>query len=84
MKDDGEERADPILHRSLIGRILYLNASRLEIMFDVNLLFRYMKSSNTKHFGAVKRVLRCNRGGIDYGIRYRSVENGDLLGYSDS
>ena len=58
MKDDGKERADPKVYRSLIGSLLYLAASRPDIMFTVSLLSRYMQSPNTKHFGAAKRVLR--------------------------
>ncbi|XP_049396791.1 uncharacterized protein LOC125860808 [Solanum stenotomum] len=44
MKDDGEERADPKVYRSLIGNLLYLTASRPEIMLTVSLLSRYMQS----------------------------------------
>ncbi|KAH0728094.1 hypothetical protein KY284_003959 [Solanum tuberosum] len=84
MKDDGEERADPKVYRSLIGSLLYLTASRLDIMFAGSLLSRYMQSPSTKHFGAAKRVLRYIRGMINYRIWCRNVENGAFIGYSDS
>ncbi|PHU18550.1 hypothetical protein BC332_14245 [Capsicum chinense] len=84
MKDDGEEHADSKLYRSLIGSLLYLTATRPNVMFVSNLLSRYMQCPSTKHFGAAKRVLRYIRGTTDYGIWYKSVENGALIGYSDS
>lgn len=55
MKDDSEERADPKLYRSLIGSLLYLTASRPDVMFAASLLSRYMQSPSIKHFGAAKR-----------------------------
>ncbi|XP_015168571.1 uncharacterized mitochondrial protein AtMg00810-like [Solanum tuberosum] len=83
-KDDGEERENPKVYKSLIGSLLYLTTSMPDIMFAVSLLSRYMQSLSTKHFGAAKRVLRYIRGTINYGIWYRNVENGALIGYSDS
>lgn len=68
MKDDSEEREDPKLYRSLIGSLLYLTASRPDVMFAASLLSRYMQSPSIKHFGAAKRVLRYIRGTIEYGI----------------
>ncbi|PHU03205.1 hypothetical protein BC332_28456 [Capsicum chinense] len=84
MKDDGEERADSKLYRSLIGSLLYLTATRPDVMFATSLLSRYMQCPSTKHLGAAKRVLRYSKGITDYGIWYRSMENGVLIGYSDS
>lgn len=55
MKDDSEEREDPKLYRSLIGSLLYLTASRPDVMFAASLLSRYMQSPSIKHFGAAKR-----------------------------
>lgn len=84
MKDDGEEMVDSKLYRSLVGSFLYLTAIRIDVMFAANLLSRYMQSPNTKHFGAVTRVLRYIRRTIDYGTWYRSVEDGAFIGYLDS
>ncbi|KAM3378134.1 secreted RxLR effector protein like [Capsicum galapagoense] len=83
MKDNGEERADSKLYKSLIESLLYLTAPRTDVMFTASLLSRYMQCPNTKHFGAAKRVLRYIRGTTDYVIWYKCVENRVLIGYSD-
>ena len=61
-----------------------MTASKPDIMFAASLLSRYIQNPSIKHFGAAKRMLRYIRGTTDYGIWYRSVENGTLIGYSDS
>ena len=84
MKNDGEAKADATLYRSLIGSLLYLTASRPDVMFSASLLSRYMQNPSQRHFGAAKRVLRYIKGTIDMGIWYIRVENGALIGFIDS
>lgn len=68
MKDDGEEKANKNIYRTVVGSLLYLTASRPDLMFSISLLSRYMQNPSVKHFGAAKRVPRYNRGTIDYVI----------------
>ncbi|KAI9200548.1 hypothetical protein LWI28_009701 [Acer negundo] len=41
-KEDGAKKADAAVYRSLIGSILYLTATKPDIMFTAGLLSRYM------------------------------------------
>ena len=85
-KDDDFEKIDEGLYRSLIGSLLYLTASRPDILFVVSVLSRFMHSPSEKHFLAGKRVLRYIKVTVALGVQFsRSVE-GDLklLGYSDN
>ena len=74
-KEDGAEKVDEKLYRSLIGCLMYLSASRPDILHAVSLLSRYMNCASRIHFQAVKRVLRYVKGTIDFGIRYHYVKN---------
>ena len=43
-KNDGEPEADASKYRSLIGSLLYLTATRPDIMYATSLLSRFMQS----------------------------------------
>ncbi|CAJ2637049.1 unnamed protein product [Trifolium pratense] len=83
-KEDGAERVDENLYRSLIGCLMYLTATGTDIMYVVSLLSRYTHCASEIHFQAAKRILRYVKGTVDYGIRFNQVQNFRLLGYSDS
>lgn len=83
-KDDGEPKVEGSTFRSLIGSLLYLTATRPDLMFSASLLSRFMQSPSQKHFGVAKRVLRYLKGTANYGIYYTNVEDATLIGYSDS
>ena len=83
-KDDGASRVDSSLYRSLIGSLLYLTATRPDIMFAATLPSRFMQNPSQIHFGAAKRILRYLQGTLDYGICYKAGENLNLIVYSDS
>ena len=83
-KHDGEKKVNSSLFRSLIGSLLYLISTRLDIMFAASLLSRFMQEPSQVHFGAAKRVLRYLQGTMDYGIMYKFGGNLKLIGYYDS
>ena len=71
-------------YRSLIGSLLYLCATRLELMFVASMLSRFMKCSSQLHYVIVKRVLRYIKGITDYGIWYLKDKSADLVGFTDN
>ncbi|WVZ62639.1 hypothetical protein U9M48_012359 [Paspalum notatum var. saurae] len=68
---------DQSTYRSMIGSLLYLTASRLDIMFSVCLCARFQAAPKESHLTAVKRILRI-------GLWYPKGAKLELLGYSDS
>ncbi|KAI5336241.1 hypothetical protein L3X38_015508 [Prunus dulcis] len=83
-REDGSEAADESLFRKIIGSLLYLTATRPDIMFSASLLARFMHNPSKMHYGAAKRVLRYIQGTIDYGIEYVTGKSALLVGYCDS
>jgi hypothetical protein len=75
---------DPTLYRSMIGSLMYLTASRPDIMFPTCLLARYQASPKSSHIDAVKRIFRYLKGCPDRGIRYPCADSLELAAYSDS
>ncbi|KAL0310316.1 UNVERIFIED_CONTAM: Retrovirus-related Pol polyprotein from transposon RE2 [Sesamum calycinum] len=64
-KEDGSQKVDGSMYRSLIGSLLYLTATRPDIMFATCLLSRFMQSPSQVHYAAAKRILRYLRGSVD-------------------
>ena len=73
----------PTLYRSIIGSLLYLTTSRLDIAFSVGVCARYQAAPKESHLIAVKRIIRYINGTPDYGLWYSKDSNACLAGYSD-
>ncbi|KAK0597781.1 hypothetical protein LWI29_028530 [Acer saccharum] len=83
-KEDGSNKADVSIYRSLIGSLLYLTATRPDIMYATSLLSRFMQNPTQVHYGAAKQILRYLQGTKDYGIWFKPTDKSILIGYTDS
>ena len=84
MPDEKGETVDPTLYRAMIGSLMYLTASRPDIMFATCLCARYQSKPKVSHLVAVKRILRYLKGTPDTALWFpRGAEYG-LVAYSDS
>ncbi|CAL9018585.1 unnamed protein product [Prunus brigantina] len=83
-KIDGSQLADEGLFRKIVGSLLYLTATRPDIIFAASLLSRFMHSPTKKHMGIAKRVLRYVQGTLSYGIEFTRDKNVVLIGFCDS
>ena len=68
----------------LIGSLLYLCASRPDIMLSVCMCARYQAAPKECHLKAVKRIVRYLIHTPNFGIWYPKRGSFDLVGYSDS
>jgi hypothetical protein len=71
-------------YKQLVGSLLYLTATRPDLMYAVGLVSRYMERPTEMHLQAVKRILRYLRGTTEFGIIYRKGDEGQLRAYADS
>ncbi|KAK2987979.1 hypothetical protein RJ640_011242 [Escallonia rubra] len=83
-REDGGSKVDATFYRSMVGNLLYLTATRPDIMFAASLLSRFMEAPSHFHLGAAKRVLRYIQGTIDYGIMNGRSKEVKLTGFCDS
>ncbi|KAG8502831.1 hypothetical protein CXB51_000478 [Gossypium anomalum] len=79
-----QERVDEKEYRSLVGCLLYLTATRPDLMHAVSLLSRFMHYCDTSHFKAAKRVLRYLKGTLKLGVMFKKENELRLVRYSDS
>ena len=82
--DEGGKSVDQTLYRSMIGSLLYLTASRLDIMFSVFMCAHFQANPKESHISAVKRILRYLKHTPSIGLWYPKGASFTLLGYSDS
>ncbi|CAL8990976.1 unnamed protein product, partial [Prunus brigantina] len=83
-KEDGSGAASEDQYRKIVGSLLYLTATRPDVMYAASLLARYMHNPTNKHYGTAKRVLRYIKGTLDYGLMYEKGKRTVLIGYCDS
>ncbi|GKB54791.1 putative ribonuclease H-like domain-containing protein, partial [Tanacetum coccineum] len=84
LKDEEAEDVDVHLYRSMIGSLMYLTASRPDIMFAVCACARFQVTPKTSHLHAVKRIFRYLKGQPKLGLWYPRDSPFDLEAFSDS
>ena len=75
---------DQKVYRSMIGSLLYLCASRPDIMLSVCMCARFQAAPKESHHKAVKHILRYLAHTPTLGLWYPKGSAFDLIGYSDS
>ncbi|KAL4376396.1 hypothetical protein GQ457_02G039420 [Hibiscus cannabinus] len=69
---------------SIVGSLLYMTATRPDLMFPATLLSRFLSSPTDVHLGVAKRVLRYVKSTLGEGLNYLKMDNVVLIVYSDS
>ncbi|XP_037497309.1 uncharacterized protein LOC119371385 [Jatropha curcas] len=84
VKDESGATDEKTYYKQIVGSLMYLTATRPDMMFTVSLVSRYMDSPTQLHFQAAKRVLRYLKGTTDLGIFYKKGGDNELIAYADS
>nr|GEY46236.1 hypothetical protein [Tanacetum cinerariifolium] len=84
IKDAEAEDVDVHLYRSMIGSLMYLTASRPDIMFVVCACARFQVTPKTLHLHAAKRIFRYMKGQSKLGLWYPRDSPFNLEDFLDS
>ncbi|GKA16126.1 retrovirus-related pol polyprotein from transposon TNT 1-94 [Tanacetum coccineum] len=82
--DKDSESIDSTKYRGMIGSLLYLTASRPDIMFSNFLYARFYEDPKVSHLEAVKRIFRKTKGTQHLGLGYPKDIGANVLVYANS
>nr|GEX73444.1 copia protein [Tanacetum cinerariifolium] len=83
-RDEDGEFIDDIKYRGMIGSLLYLTASRPNIIFSVCLCARFQEVPKTSYLKAAKRIFRYIKGTTHLGLWYPKGTRVETIVYADS
>ncbi|GJZ94767.1 putative ribonuclease H-like domain-containing protein [Tanacetum coccineum] len=75
---------DQTRFRGMVGSLIYLTASRPDLVFAVCMCARYQAKPTKKHFEAIKRVFWYLKGTINMGLWYPKDNAMSLTAYADA
>ena len=79
--DASGNMVDQKLYRSMIGSLLYVTASRPDVMSSVCMCARFQASLRESHLKATKRILRYFKHTQNVGLWYPKGVRFELIGY---
>ncbi|XP_070014743.1 secreted RxLR effector protein 161-like [Nicotiana sylvestris] len=82
--DESGSSINQTMYRGIIGSLLYLTASRTDIVFSVGLCARFQSNPKESHLKAAKRILRYLKGTQDLVLYYPLGDNFNLISYADA
>nr|KYP74877.1 Retrovirus-related Pol polyprotein from transposon TNT 1-94 [Cajanus cajan] len=83
-RNDAGTKVDATLFKQVVGSLMYLTATRPDLMYGVSLISRFMANPTETHWSAAKRILRYLKGTTEFGILYKKEEDTTLVAYTDS
>ncbi|GKU89317.1 hypothetical protein SLEP1_g3470 [Rubroshorea leprosula] len=84
VKDPGGRSVDSKLYKQTVGSLMYLTATRPDIMHGVSLISRYMEHLKELHLQTAKRILKYLCETVDFGLFYKKGDQTNLAGFTDS
>ena len=83
-KDESGKPVDNTVYRGMIGSLLYLTASRPDIMCSIYLCARFQSDPRDSHLQVVKRILRYLVGTTNLSLFYKKNQDFRLSGFCDA
>lgn len=82
--DNSPLLSKPEAYRRLVGRLIYLMFTRLELSYAIHILTQFMKAPRQAHFDAALRVVRYLKGTPSQGILLRADSSLQINAFCDS
>lgn len=83
-KEGSGAEIDVTNYKQMVGSLMYLTATRPDLMYDVCLISRYMEKPTEMHLQAAKRIMRYLKGTIKLGVLYGRSGKEELIAFTDS
>ena len=83
-QDAGKSYEDIATYRRLIGKLLYLNTTRLDISFATQQLSQFLNNPTLTHYQAACRIVRYLKNSPGRGLFFPRKSEIQLLGFSDA
>ena len=80
----GKPLSNPSLYRRLVGSLVYLTITRLDISYAVHQVSQYMSVPQSTHYVAILRILRYLKGTLFHGLFYSAQSLFILCAFSDA
>ena len=75
IKDDESLEVYHTMYRSIIGSLLYVTSTILDVMQVVGLVSIFQSTPKETHVAAIKIILKYIKGTMDYGLWYPKRDN---------
>lgn len=82
--DPSGESVDHKTYRGVIGSLMYLTASRPDIVFATSVYARYQADPKVSHMTAAKQILRYLKGSKSLGLWYPASNDFNLQAFTDA
>ena len=84
LSDASSEMVYTTMYCQIIGSLMYLTNTRLDIFFPVNTLSQFLTDLRHVHLIVAKYILRYLKGTVEYGLKYDMNQKTNMEGYVDS
>ena len=84
MKDQDELVANITQYQRIIGKLIYLTITRLNITYVVSQVSQHMQAPCQSHMKVVDRILKYLKKVSGQGLWYKKNDNIDIKGFSDA
>ncbi|XP_030923214.1 uncharacterized protein LOC115950105 [Quercus lobata] len=81
-QQDSGKSVDSSIYRRMIGRLLYLTASRPDISYNMGVYARYQANPKESHMIILKRIIKYVKTTANFSMWYSKDTNDVLVGYS--
>ena len=75
---------DVTMYRKMVGSLIYLNITRLDLSYVAGIVSQFMQSPCKTHLDAVMRILRYIKTTCTYRLRYEKGKEFMMYGYTDA
>ncbi|GJV26155.1 uncharacterized mitochondrial protein-like protein [Tanacetum coccineum] len=81
---DGDPLPNPSLYRAIVGSLVYLTVTRLNISYAVHIASQFVCAPTTVHWDAILHILMYLRGTRYHTLLFSSTSALDMHAYCDS